>query len=121
MLLEIARMTYRDDQRNHPGRAFEQWLIASKVIVNWDDGNPSILISEIARDLDVPRTNITRGVEALTERGMIRKADAGDGYTIDLNYFATRVEADYFVAIRHAVFRAGDDLRELIKTMPPAP
>jgi DNA-binding IclR family transcriptional regulator len=120
MLMEIARMAYRDDPHDHPGQAFEQWLIVGKILANWDDGEPPIIVSDIAKQLNIPRTNVGRGVDGLMQRGAIRKGDDGDGYTVNLNYYTTaRIDGAYFVAIREAIFQANDELRELVRTMPP--
>jgi DNA-binding IclR family transcriptional regulator len=73
---------------------------------------PPPTASDIAKHLGLPRSNVRRCLDALISEGVIRK-EADGGYRGELDWLASRIDAEYFLKIRDAVITAADELKAL--------
>ncbi|MHC2534248.1 helix-turn-helix domain-containing protein [Bradyrhizobium diazoefficiens] len=111
MMITIVKQLQRDYRRKHIGQSFEELLVAMKVRAHEDAGKPPITISDVAKFLNMPRSNARRALEAVIHhQGIIRKD--GRGFITDPAYHAARIDAENFAAIRQAIITAADELRE---------
>ncbi|WP_139486474.1 hypothetical protein [Bradyrhizobium ivorense] len=104
-------MKHRDYRRKHVGAVAEENFVAAVVVDNDDAGKPPISVSGIAQALNMPRSNVGRAVNALVDQGRIRKE--GRGYVTDLDFFAERINADYFKNIQKAIITAARELQNM--------
>jgi hypothetical protein len=98
--------------RKHIGAVFEELLVALAIRINDDLGMPLLTASDIAKHLGLPRSNVRRCLDALISEGVIRK-EADGGYRGELDWLASRIDAEYFLKIRDAVITAADELKAL--------
>ena len=98
--------------RKHIGAVFEELLVALAIRINDDLGMPPPTASDIAKHLGLPRSNVRRCLDALISEGVIRK-EADGGYRGELDWLASRIDAEYFLKIRDAVITAADELKAL--------
>ena len=98
--------------RKHPGAVFEELLVAMMIRMNDDLGAPPRTASDISKYLGLPRSNVRRCLDVLIGEGVIRK-EAERGYRGELDWLASRVDAEYFLKIRDAVVAAADELKAL--------
>jgi DNA-binding transcriptional ArsR family regulator len=98
--------------RKHIGAVFEELLVALAIRINDDLGMPPLTASDIAKHLGLPRSNVRRCLDALISEGVIRK-EADGGYRGELDWLASRIDAEYFLKIRDAVITAADELKAL--------
>jgi hypothetical protein len=96
--------------RKHLGAVFEEVLTALAIRVADDLGAPPLTASDLSKYLGLPRSNVRRCVEALISEGVIRKEDKG-GYRGELDWLASRIDAEYFLKIRDAIITAADELK----------
>src|SRR5215813_12485735 len=98
--------------RKHLGAVFEELLVAMMIRVSDDLGAPPRTASDISRYLGLPRSNVRRCLDALISEGVVRKANE-HGHTGELDWLASRVDAEYFLKIRDAIISAADALKAL--------
>ena len=98
--------------RKHLGAVFEELLVGLAIRINDDLGMSPLTASDIAKHLGLPRSNVRRCLDALIEEGVIRKDDEC-GYRGELDWLASRIDAEYFIKIRDAIITAADELKAL--------
>jgi hypothetical protein len=98
--------------RKHLGAVFEELLVAMMIRVSDDLGAPPRTASDISRDLGIPRSNVRRCLDVLISEGVVRKVNE-HGHKGELDWLASRIEAEYFLKIRDAIVAAADELKEL--------
>jgi hypothetical protein len=98
--------------RKHIGAVFEELLVGLAIRINDDLGMPPLTASDIAKHLGLPRSNVRRCLDALIGESVIRK-EADGGYRGELDWLASRIDAEYFLKIRDAVITAADALKTL--------
>jgi len=98
--------------RKHLGAVFEELLTALAIRVADDLGAPPLTASDLSKCLGLPRSNVRRCLEALISEGVIRKEDE-HGYRGELDWLASRIDAEYFLKIRNAIITAADELKAL--------
>ena len=98
--------------RKHLGAVFEELLVAQAIRIADDLGAPPLTASHLSKHLGLPRSNVRRCLDALIGEGVIRK-EAEHGYRGELDWLASRVDAEYFVKIRNAIIAAADELKAL--------
>jgi predicted ArsR family transcriptional regulator len=72
-------------------------------------------LSDLSKRLGLPRSNVRRCLEALIGEGVIRK-EGEHGYRGELDWLASRIDAEYFLKIRDAIITAADELKALEHT-----
>lgn len=75
-------------------------------------GGPPLTASDLSKSLGLPRSNVRRCLEALISEGVVRKEDQ-HGYRGELDWLASRIDAEYFLKIRDAIIAAADELKAL--------
>ncbi|WP_407155127.1 helix-turn-helix domain-containing protein [Bradyrhizobium sp. STM 3557] len=98
--------------RKHLGAVFEELLVGMTIRVSDELRAPPRSASDISKYLGLPRSNVRRCLDALIEQGVLRKVDE-HGYTGELDWLASRIEAEYFLKIRDAIITAADELKAL--------
>lgn len=98
--------------RKHLGAVFEELLIAVMIRVNDDLGAPPRTASDISKYLGLPRSNVRRCLDVLISEGVVRKVNE-HGHTGELDWLASRIDAEYFVRIHDAIIAAADELKAL--------
>ena len=98
--------------RKHIGAVFEELLVALAIRVADDLGAPPLTASDLSKHLGLPRSNVRRCLDALTGEGVIRK-EVERGYRGELDWLASRIDAEYFVKIQDAIIAAADELKAL--------
>jgi predicted transcriptional regulator len=98
--------------RKHLGAVFEELLIAMMIRVSDDLGAPPRTASDISRYLGLPRSNVRRCLDVLISEGVVRKVNE-HGHTGELDWLASRIDAEYFVRIHDAIIAAADELKAL--------
>ena len=98
--------------RKHLGAVFEEVLIAMMIRMSDELGAPPRTASDISRYLGLPRSNVRRCLDALISEGVVRKVNE-NGHTGELDWLASRVDAEYFLKIRDAIISAADALKAL--------
>jgi hypothetical protein len=98
--------------RKHIGAVFEELLVAMMIRVSDDLGAPPRTASDISRYLGLPRSNVRRCLDELISEGVIRKVSE-HGHTGQLDWLASRIDAEYFLKIRDAIIAAADELKAL--------
>src|SRR5262245_15662114 len=98
--------------RKHLGAVFEELLVAMMIRVSDELGAPPRTASDISRYLGLPRSNVRRCLDVLIGEGVVRKVSE-HGHTGELDWLASRVDAEYFLKIRDAIITAADALKAL--------
>ena len=98
--------------RKHVGAVFEELLVAMMIRMSDDLGAPPRTASDISKYLGLPRSNVRRCLNALISEGVIGK-EGEHGYRGELDWLASRIDAEYFLKIRDAIIAAADDLKAL--------
>jgi hypothetical protein len=98
--------------RKHLGAVFEELLIAMMIRVSDEMGAPPRTASDISRYLGLPRSNVRRCLDVLIGEGVVRKVD-DHRYAGELDWLASRIDAEYFLKIRDAIVTAADELKVL--------
>ena len=98
--------------RKHVGAVFEELLVAMMIRMSDEVGAPPRTASNISRSLGLPRSNVRRCLDSLISEGVIRK-EGEHGYRGELDWLASRIDADYFLKIRGAIITAADELKAL--------
>ena len=98
--------------RKHLGAVFEELLAALAIRLADDLGAPPLTASDLSKYLGLPRSNVRRCLEALVSEGVIQK-EAKRGYRGELDWLASRIDAEYFLKIRDAIITAADELKAL--------
>ena len=98
--------------RKHIGAVFEELLVALTIRVADSLGGPSLTASDLSKYLGLPRSNVRRCLEALIGEGVIRR-EGSNGYRGELDWLASRIDAEYFLKIRDAIITAADELKAL--------
>ena len=98
--------------RKHLGAVFEELLAALAIRLADDLGAPPLTASDLSKYLGLPRSNVRRCLEALISEGVIRK-EGEHGYKGELDWLASRIDAEYFLKIRDAIVAAADELKAL--------
>jgi hypothetical protein len=98
--------------RKHLGAVFEELLVGLAIRISDDLGMPPLTASDISRHLGLPRSNVRRCLDVLVGEGVLRK-EAEGGYRGQLDWLASRVDAEYFLKIRDAIVAAADQLKAL--------
>lgn len=98
--------------RKHIGAVFEELLVALAIRVADSLGGPSLTASDLSKYLGLPRSNVRRCLEALIGEGVIRR-EGSNGYRGELDWLASRIDAEYFLKIRDAIITAADELKAL--------
>ncbi len=98
--------------RKHLGAVFEELLAAMMIRVSDDLGAPPRTASDISKYLGFPRSNVRRCLDALIGEGVIRK-EGEHGYRGELDWLASRIDAEFFLKIRDAIITAADELKAL--------
>ena len=98
--------------RKHLGAVFEELLVGLAIRIADDLGAPPLTASDLSKHLGLPRSNIRRCLEALISEGVIRK-EGEHGYRGELDWLASRIDAEYFLKIRDAIIGAADELKAL--------
>jgi transcription initiation factor IIE alpha subunit len=96
--------------RKHLGAVFEELLVGPAIRIADDLGAPPLTASDISKHLGLPRSNVRRCLGALIGEGVIRK-EAERGYRDELDWLASRIDAEYFLKIRDAIIT--DELKAL--------
>jgi len=104
--------------RKHLGAVFEELLVALAIRINDDMGARALTASDISRYFGLPRSNVRRCLDVLIGEGVVRK-EGERGYRGELDWLASRIDAEYFVRIRDAIITAADELKAL-DTITPA-
>lgn len=66
----------------------------------------------ISRHLGLPRSNVRRCLDVLVSEGVVRKVNE-HGHKGELDWLASRIDAEYFVRSRDAIVVAADELKAL--------
>jgi hypothetical protein len=98
--------------RKHLGAVFEELLVAMMIRVSDDLGAPPRTASDISKYLGLPRSNVRRCLDVLISEGVVRKVNE-HGHKGELDWLASRIDADYFLRIRDAIIAAADELKAL--------
>lgn len=98
--------------RKHLGAVFEELLVAMMIRMSDDLGAPPRTASDISRYLGLPRSNVRRCLDLLIRDGVVRKVNE-NGHTGELDWLASRIDAEYFLKIRDAIITAADELKAL--------
>nr|WP_245283295.1 helix-turn-helix domain-containing protein [Bradyrhizobium sp. WSM2793] len=98
--------------RKHLGAVFEELLVAMMIRVSDELGAPPRTASDVSKYLGLPRSNVRRCLNVLISEGVIRKVNE-HGHTGELDWLASRIDAEYFVKIRGAIIAAADELKAL--------
>src|SRR5690349_8211377 len=98
--------------RKHLGAVFEELLIAMMIRVSDDLGAPPRTASDISKYLGLPRSNVRRCLDVLVSEGVVRKVNE-HGHTGELDWLASRIDAEYFARIHDAIITAADELKAL--------
>ena len=98
--------------RKHLGAVFEELLVAMMIRMSDELGAPPRTASDISRYLGLPRSNVRRCLNALIDEGVVRKVNE-NGHTGELDWLASRLDAEYFLTIRDAIVTAADALKAL--------
>jgi IclR helix-turn-helix domain len=98
--------------RKHLGAVFEELLIAMMIRVSDDLGAPPRTAPDISKYLGLPRSNVRRCLDVLISEGVVRKVNE-HGHTGELDWLASRIDAEYFVRIHDAIIAAADELKAL--------
>lgn len=98
--------------RKHLGAVFEELLTAMMIRVSDDLGAPPRTASDISKYLGLPRSNVRRCLDVLVSEGVVRRVNE-HGHTGELDWLASRIDAEYFVRIHDAIITAADELKAL--------
>ncbi|SCB55251.1 IclR helix-turn-helix domain-containing protein [Bradyrhizobium shewense] len=98
--------------RKHLGAVFEELLVAMMIRVSDELGAPPRTASDVSKYLGLPRSNVRRCLNVLISEGVVRKVNE-HGHTGELDWLASRIDAEYFVKIRGAIIAAADELKAL--------
>ena len=98
--------------RKHLGAVFEELLVAMMIRVSDDLGAPPRTASDISKYLGLPRSNVRRCLDVLVSEGVVRRVNE-HGHTGELDWLASRIDAEYFVRIHDAIIAAVDELKAL--------
>jgi hypothetical protein len=98
--------------RKHLGAVFEELLVAMMIRLSDDLGAPPRTASDISKYLGLPRSNVRRCLDVLISEGVVRKVNE-NGHTGELDWLASRLDAEYFQNIRDAIITAADALKAL--------
>jgi hypothetical protein len=98
--------------RKHLGAVFEELLVGLAIRIADDLGAPPLTASELSKHLGLPRSNVRRCLDGLIGEGVIRK-EGEYGYRGELDWLASRIDAEYFLKIRDAIITAADELKAL--------
>jgi predicted ArsR family transcriptional regulator len=98
--------------RKHLGAVFEELLVAMMIRMSDELGAPPRTASDISRYLGLPRSNVRRCLDALISEGVVREVNE-NGHAGELDWLASRVDAEYFLKIRDAIITAADALKAL--------
>src|SRR5215475_1908817 len=98
--------------RQHLGAVFEELLVGLAIRIADDLGAPPLTASDLSKHLGLPRSNVRRCLAALFSEGVVRK-EGEHGYRGELDWLASRVDAEYFQKIRDAIITAADELKAL--------
>jgi len=96
--------------RKHIGAVFEELLVGLAIRTADDLGAPPLTASDLSKHLGLPRSNVRRCLDALISEGVIRK-EGQRGYRGELDWLASRIDAEYFLKIRNAIVTAADELK----------
>jgi len=96
--------------RKHIGAVFEELLVGLAIRTADDLGAPPLTASDLSKHLGLPRSNVRRCLDALISEGVIRK-EGQHGYRGELDWLASRIDAEYFLKIRNAIVTAADELK----------
>jgi len=99
--------------RKHLGAVFEELLVGLAIRINDDLGARPLTASDISKILGLPRSNVRRCLDALVGEGVLRKEAERGGYRGELDWLASRIDAEYFLRIRDAIVIAADELKAL--------
>jgi len=113
MMLTILKAAHKNFHTKHLGAMFEEYLVGMTLSA---EGAP-MTIAEIARALNMPRSNAQRGADSLIRFGMCLKT--GRTLVINPDYYAERADDDSIVAIQEAIFIAARELAKLDGSGPP--
>jgi predicted transcriptional regulator len=75
-------------------------------------GAPPRTASDISKYLGLPRSNVRRCLDVLISEGVVRKVNE-HGHTGELDWLASRIDAEYFRRIEDAIVVAADQLKAL--------
>src|SRR5215813_14779960 len=98
--------------RKHLGAVFEELLIAMMIRMSDELGAPPRTASDITRYLGLPRSNVRRCLDVLISEGVVRKVNE-HGHKGELDWLASRIDAEYFLKIHDAIIAAADGLKAL--------
>lgn len=98
--------------RKHLGAVFEELLVVLTIRIIDNLGAPPLTASDLSKHLGLPRSNVRRCLEALISEGVVRK-EGEHGYRGELDWLASRIDAEYFLKIRDAIITAADELKAL--------
>jgi hypothetical protein len=98
--------------RKHIGAVFEELLVAMTIRMSDDLGAPPRSASDISRYLGLPRSNVRRCLDSLISEGVVRRVN-DNGHTGQLDWLASRIDAEYFLKIRDVIIAAADELKAL--------
>jgi hypothetical protein len=98
--------------RKHVGAVFEELLVAMMIRMSDELGAPPRTASDISRYLGLPRSNVRRCLASLIREGVVRKVNE-NGHTGELDWLASRIDAEYFLKIRDRIIAAADELKTL--------
>lgn len=113
MMLTVIQHMHGDFDHKHPGAILEQLIVA---FVFWgrDTISRPLTVTEVAKILRIPRSNVDRAVDVLNQQGLIREIKR-QRFGRNLNFIAVRPNSTHFVEIRMAVMAAGDALRRVFQ------
>ena len=114
MMLTILKAAHKNFHTKHLGAMFEEYLVG--MALAQAEGVP-MTIAEIARVLNMPRSNVRRGLDALIGFGMCLRVERT--FTINPAYYAERVDVDYILTIQEAIAVAARELAKM-DSRPPA-
>ena len=98
--------------RKHLGAVFEELLVAMMIRMSDELGAPPRTASDISRYLGLPRSNVRRCLDVLISEGVVRKVNEY-GHSGELDWLASRIDAEYFLKIRDAIIAAAEELKAL--------
>ena len=112
MMLKICFELIEAIGSPHFGPAVGPLLVAMAIRENDGDGKPPMKVSDLAKRLKMPRSNVRRALAKLLDDGMIHERN-DSSYVGSIDYLAARIDAEYFIEIKKAVHTASAALKAL--------
>jgi DNA-binding MarR family transcriptional regulator len=112
MMLALARGFHGDYRNKHVGRVWEELLVCF-VLWKTDTALEPMTALGISRYLGIPRSNVSRAIDALIDGGLVRKVHRR--YGRDTDFISARPNSRFFREIREAIVTAGSQLQDVFR------